>query len=1543
MTLIPLAPAFRLPIGAALIVAGLIAVAVGALVAFLEHGAALRSWIGAPLLGRHEHVGALRWWVTPIEKHAFARRFTTTEDLNDVVVMDDGRTILVVGDSGTLLKSVNAGATWRSLANSVEWREGTPPDGRASVPPLFPPALESIAASPDGSLAIAVGQRGTVLTSDDYGTSWTRRASSSSASLNSVALDANSGQAIAVGDEGTVLASDDYGMTWTERVSGSSASLNSVALDAGSGRAIAVGDEGTVLASDDYGMTWTERVSGSSASLYSVALDASSGQAIAVGNASTVLTSDNSGTSWTRRTFDSSAWLRSVAFDASSGRAIAVGLSGTALTSVDYGASWTRRTSGSPARLRSVAFDASSGRAIAVGYKGTMLTSVNYGVSWAERASGSSTWLKSVAFDASSERAIAVGLSGTALTSADYSASWTERASGSSASLYSVAFDASSGRAIAVGHKGTMLTSDDDGMTWTERVSGSSASLYSVAFDASSGHAIAVGSSGTVLTSDDDGESWTERDSGSSASLYSVAFDAGTGRAIAVGHKGTMLTSVDYGLNWVGRASSSSVWLKSVAFDASSGRAIAVGSFGTVLTSDDDGESWTERDTDSWVSLESIAFDTSTRRAIAVGSSGTVLTSDDDGASWTERASGSSAWLESVAFDGSSGHAIAVGNEATLLASDDAGTTWSILVHGGRIYPAPLGVLGLLLILGGLTILRCQPTGESRTSGRGIIDRPASDRSRGSAEPDRNRSAEKARGSGRGIVDWFVSDRPLGSGEQDRLAFGRYVKGLSGLLRNPGTGFPITIAVTGEWGTGKSSFMRLLEDDLGSNRYFPAWFNAWHDQSEENVLSSLLLAIRGQAIPRIFSRSCYRAVELRLNLLHSRGVIYVVAVAIPILLVVAAVFAAWHEHGGLPSWKEDVRPAIQASIGTYEPVRVTPATVGAVCDALSGIVVKSPERLDTCNERLGKLMANEKGTIAWSSPARLQEAIEHELGLSCLEFTVEVQRALLDSDAHVATPSLRTALGKLWPKLMGGLWQWLTALAAAVIVIANGASAFGFNLRRGAAGFRSPAANSVDPAGRHEQLRRDFKNVSRSIGRHLVIFIDDLDRCQPEKVVETLEAVNFLVTAGECAVVMGMDYRRIQHCVGLVRKELAEAEYADSVHEGDGTGSRTAYAHQYLQKLINVEMPIAAERDLVKNLVTKPGPTAGEQATSDPFRSMLSSLRRPRIWVVPATVVLGVWLVVPYMHDAFVPAEPFEVVAVNADDEGQRASTGRQTRPPVADEQPAPPRDDDGPSPTTTPPPGTLHEDAPPDDEGQRTSTGRQTRPPAADEQPAPPRDDDGSGPTTTPPPDTTRENVNWPAILGLLLVLILILAFRPLNERGWRKLADHAAESFRRLRGVPETVRDSETFRSALDIWSDVIVRDDPTPRTLKRFINRLRYFAAMLHAEHGAGFDWRREANLVALAALHHLDVDIPLSVIPGQPDLFQQDGGVANASRGSGVDDGEADHTRSERILEACRSHADPRSWETEPGVRVESPWPPDESEIDQFRKLCAGIHM
>lgn len=103
------------------------------------------------------------------------------------------------------------------------------------------------------------------------------------------------------------------------------------------------------------------------------------------------------------------------------------------------------------------------------------------------------------------------------------------------------------------------------------------------------------------------------------------------------------------------------------------------------------------------------------------------------------------------------------------------------------------------------------------------------------------------------VADLAVSDRPIGPSDPDPLHFGELARGISRFLRNENTEPPVTVAITGAWGTGKSSLMNLLKADLRLFGFRPVWFNAWHHQNEENLLAALLQAIRMEATPHILS------------------------------------------------------------------------------------------------------------------------------------------------------------------------------------------------------------------------------------------------------------------------------------------------------------------------------------------------------------------------------------------------------------------------------------------------------------------------------------------------------------------------------------------------------------------------------------------------------------------------------------------------------------------------------------------------------------------
>ncbi|MGN1148622.1 MAG: P-loop NTPase fold protein [Lachnospiraceae bacterium] len=96
-------------------------------------------------------------------------------------------------------------------------------------------------------------------------------------------------------------------------------------------------------------------------------------------------------------------------------------------------------------------------------------------------------------------------------------------------------------------------------------------------------------------------------------------------------------------------------------------------------------------------------------------------------------------------------------------------------------------------------------------------------------------------------------DIPVSTLEEDEFEIGKYVNSLCKFIRNCDT--PITIALQGEWGCGKSSFMKILESCLCAKslpedqRYESIWLNTWDlflENDYEEAVKKLVLSLLSQ-------------------------------------------------------------------------------------------------------------------------------------------------------------------------------------------------------------------------------------------------------------------------------------------------------------------------------------------------------------------------------------------------------------------------------------------------------------------------------------------------------------------------------------------------------------------------------------------------------------------------------------------------------------------------------------------------------------------------
>lgn len=203
-------------------------------------------------------------------------------DLFYSVVMPADDTVLAVGNFGKIIVSKDGGASWSPQSSGVAV------------------SLQSVAAW-DSNRVVAVGNNLTAIYTSDGGENWVdAEVDTTSESINKLVRVRvlAGGHAIAVGEFGVILASDDFGASWRAISAGEDVSWNDVApLDIST--SLIVGEFGRIEITSDGGEAWTQIPSPVKSSLNSVFFrDRHNG--IAVGTEGVVLSTTDGGATWTR-------------------------------------------------------------------------------------------------------------------------------------------------------------------------------------------------------------------------------------------------------------------------------------------------------------------------------------------------------------------------------------------------------------------------------------------------------------------------------------------------------------------------------------------------------------------------------------------------------------------------------------------------------------------------------------------------------------------------------------------------------------------------------------------------------------------------------------------------------------------------------------------------------------------------------------------------------------------------------------------------------------------------------------------------------------------------------------------------------------------------------------------------------------------------------------------------------------------------------------------------------------------------------------------
>lgn len=128
---------------------------------------------------------------------------------------------------------------------------------------------------------------------------------------------------------------------------------------------------------------------------------------------------------------------------------------------------------------------------------------------------------------------------------------------------------------------------------------------------------------------------------------------------------------------------------------------------------------------------------------------------------------------------------------------------------------------------------------------------------------------------------------------------------------------------------------------------------------------------------------------------------------------------------------------------------------------------------------------------------------------------------------------------------------------------------------------RSGSADYRQRLGLISLVRRDFEHLSRLLDpaadgtesqpppvERIVLYIDDLDRCRPERVVQVLEALQLLLALPLFVVVVAVDPRWLRHSLQVAYPELLTLGKAKRAE--DGAAERRATPQDYLEKIFQI-------------------------------------------------------------------------------------------------------------------------------------------------------------------------------------------------------------------------------------------------------------------------------------------------------------------------------------------------------------------------------------
>lgn len=432
----------------------------------------------------------------------------------------------------------------------------------------------------------------------------------------------------------------------------------------------------------------------------------------------------------------------------------------------------------------------------------------------------------------------------------------------------------------------------------------------------------------------------------------------------------------------------------------------------------------------------------------------------------------------------------------------------------------------------------------------------------------------------------------------DQLGYWPYAKAISEFVRHPDTRPPCTIGIKGPWGVGKTSLMRMVQDDLDppqinlsedrgplGRRQRIQLINTSHDQ---NATTTRRPRWRS-SVPRLWQRReqvTNRTVLRKLDD-QARAGMPEQDVTIPRPTGSAQADAEQMAAAPISGGDEgDWRPTVWFNPWMYQSGEQIWA--GLAFEIISQIT----GRMETVDRERFWLQLNLRRVDPDAVRRKLHRALLERLlptvswiiGAALVASAMLLIRSLIPVAENALTTIARAVLaGGPIVALIQGIWRWRIFLTGAASgVLPDLVKQPDYGGLRGLLGEETKDAYAAlvrDPGYEHRLgflylVQTDMSRVLNLVAtetRPVVIFIDDLDRCAPGAVVQVIEAIN-LFLAGQfpnCIFIIAMEPEMVAAHIETAYKELG-----NSLQAADYWGQASMLGWRFLDKIVQLPLTL---------------------------------------------------------------------------------------------------------------------------------------------------------------------------------------------------------------------------------------------------------------------------------------------------------------------------------------------------------------------------------